>query len=556
MPGISKTVAAETPAGPLDGTELTRIVQSGASKRTTLGEIAALYRTPLTTKGDLLGYDTSINRIPVGPDGDYALIPDSTQMLGLKWDGPFTRVSTLADTSSGSNGAGLVGFAYSLTYTAGTIGAWLKNLATSVGGSFIKTIATGTGAVARTIEDILRDFGLSKNFGVDMTGAVDSTTALSNFITAGGGDLRPFGSIVKTTSSLSLDVSLAQLQAKRLTWNATGIMGAALNVFSSQAYPLNDRLNGTSVIEGIAFVGNNTAGSIAVQIGSATYTNNNEITFRNCSFSNFETLVKFIANSWRVYFENCKFFNCNSTGSGFFINFPSGISANAGEVMTFTNCTFYDPLTAGTDLYLYSGQWVFDKCSFGGGITRIHAVSNAVVTINGCNMELQNTSASGFRMLYAQGTSTVNINGGTIVMNGGGTTWTYAPLQIDDTAVCNISGLTCPNPNAQMTFSADTQKNLVQGTSPYISARGVNMLPSVNMMLNVGLSSALSVLYNGDASQTGTNGWTGTGLTNNAGTGPALVSVTAAVSVLPERSTLNERFTIVGGIESSAAKVA
>lgn len=40
--------------------------------------------TNLTTKGDLLGYDTANNRIPVGTDGQ-VLTADSTQALGLKW---------------------------------------------------------------------------------------------------------------------------------------------------------------------------------------------------------------------------------------------------------------------------------------------------------------------------------------------------------------------------------------------------------------------------------------------------------------------------------------
>lgn len=37
-----------------------------------------------TTKGDLLGFDTVSNRIPVGTDGQ-VLTADSAQALGLKW---------------------------------------------------------------------------------------------------------------------------------------------------------------------------------------------------------------------------------------------------------------------------------------------------------------------------------------------------------------------------------------------------------------------------------------------------------------------------------------
>lgn len=42
---------------------------------------------PLTTKGDVLGFDTAIARIPIGAN-DTVLTADSTQALGLKWASP------------------------------------------------------------------------------------------------------------------------------------------------------------------------------------------------------------------------------------------------------------------------------------------------------------------------------------------------------------------------------------------------------------------------------------------------------------------------------------
>lgn len=43
--------------------------------------------THATTKGDLVGFDTAIDRVPVGADGK-VLTADSTQALGLKWATP------------------------------------------------------------------------------------------------------------------------------------------------------------------------------------------------------------------------------------------------------------------------------------------------------------------------------------------------------------------------------------------------------------------------------------------------------------------------------------
>ncbi len=48
--------------------------------------------SPLTTKGDLYGYDTGNTRFPVGSDAK-VVFSDSTQTLGLNYDYPFPDVS-------------------------------------------------------------------------------------------------------------------------------------------------------------------------------------------------------------------------------------------------------------------------------------------------------------------------------------------------------------------------------------------------------------------------------------------------------------------------------
>ena len=58
----------------------------------------------LTTKGDILGYDTGLNRLAVGTD-DQVLIADSGEALGVKWGAvPSVTVPTFtwADTASGA----------------------------------------------------------------------------------------------------------------------------------------------------------------------------------------------------------------------------------------------------------------------------------------------------------------------------------------------------------------------------------------------------------------------------------------------------------------------
>jgi len=54
---------------------------------------------PLTTKGDLFGYDTANARVPIGTNGQ-VLTADSTQALGLKWATSSSGGMTLLSTTS------------------------------------------------------------------------------------------------------------------------------------------------------------------------------------------------------------------------------------------------------------------------------------------------------------------------------------------------------------------------------------------------------------------------------------------------------------------------
>lgn len=379
--------------------------------------------------------------------------------------------------------------------------------------TYTNSLAGGT---IRTGQDKFADWESVKDFtGIDVSGVIDSSVGFAAFITAGGG-LIPYKSVLAVSTPQILDISTTSLTSRRTVLNYTGV-GSCLTVYSSTAYPLNDTFNTLNVIEGIAFRGSNVVGQIAVQIGDPVFTNNNEITFRNCSFSEFETILNFLANSWRVKFENCIFFHCNFNGTGKFINF-TGL-ANSGEVMTFERCAFFDPYSNSGDLVLTGGQWIFDKCSFGGGLVRMVLTAGAVTTLNACNFEYQGNNITVSRMIIVSGASTLNINGGAFILNAGSITWTVAPLQIDDTSVCNLNGVTLPAPNANITYSADLQKCFIQGTSPYITVQGLQTIFSGNVTRNCAVSVKLNSIVNGDATQTAVQGWSGAGIVNSVGNG-------------------------------------
>ena len=56
-------------------------------------------QTPLTTKGDLFGFDTADARIPIGTNGQ-VLTADSTENLGLKWAAPASGALTLISSTT------------------------------------------------------------------------------------------------------------------------------------------------------------------------------------------------------------------------------------------------------------------------------------------------------------------------------------------------------------------------------------------------------------------------------------------------------------------------
>lgn len=105
---------------------------AGTYPNPTLVGSAILSALPVTTKGDILGYSTTPDRLPVGTtatetDGPYIVIPDSTVAIGLKWANGYARLLltaagyttvTLPDrkickrvkmTLQGSGASGLVG---------------------------------------------------------------------------------------------------------------------------------------------------------------------------------------------------------------------------------------------------------------------------------------------------------------------------------------------------------------------------------------------------------------------------------------------------------------
>lgn len=171
---------------------------------------------PLTTKGDLLGYDTANNRVPVGSNGQ-VLTADSTQALGVKWatlptltQQKFTSSSGTYTTPAGvryirirlvGGGGGGGGSGTSGTGTAGTSGGTTcfssaasctgTIYAQATGGSPGQASSNGTSVAGGTPTINAPAFGVS--FAGAGGGGQTVITGTGYFAPGGAGGASPFG---------------------------------------------------------------------------------------------------------------------------------------------------------------------------------------------------------------------------------------------------------------------------------------------------------------------------------------------------------------------------
>lgn len=162
-------------------------------------------QTPLTTKGDLFGFDTADARIPIGTNG-HVLTADSTQSLGLKWaaaagGGAFTLLSTTPFSGTAVN-LTTINSSYKHLYlewfglTNATANAYLDMRLNNNSGSVYNTYraigagnstgaqAEGTSTYLRTVNDNL-DRTSSNNAGnmfiYNYTSSTNYKLAVINF---------------------------------------------------------------------------------------------------------------------------------------------------------------------------------------------------------------------------------------------------------------------------------------------------------------------------------------------------------------------------------------
>jgi hypothetical protein len=134
------------------------VTQSGNTYMAVSAHTSGTFATDLATvKWVLLqiGANPAATAVPFSPTAN--ILSNTTQAAIVEVDtNSRTRDANLADTADPLKGAGLLGFNYLLSYGAGTLGKWLKDLAGGAGASFIGFLQTGVNAVTQSIQVALR----------------------------------------------------------------------------------------------------------------------------------------------------------------------------------------------------------------------------------------------------------------------------------------------------------------------------------------------------------------------------------------------------------------
>jgi len=386
------------------------------------------------------------------------------------------------------------------TIDSGVITNSKVNASAGIVSSKLAFTQAGTGAMQRTVESKLRDVVSVKDFGAVGDGVADDTAAIQAAINFGGKVCLIDNATHKVTAALNLDLSTASLIGNGSVIDGSTSSTGVLNAFSSATFVQRIQKNWTHWVEGITFKGTKTAGFLLVTVGHPTYTDNSEITFRNCSFYNAGKLVNFINNAWRVNFDHCGFESPEDN----YLYFNAG--SNAAEVMRFSHCWFVDGTTA--YIYLNEGQWFFEHCSFiGGGTGGIQVLGAAHVSLHGCNLETQPAVANQ-RMIEGYQSSHIVVDKCIIGLNGGMAN--QAPFVIQDACSLRVLNSTLPLYDADLrSETTDGRRVLVTGGSPYIVCannyvKGTGIAGRTDWAV---FSHLNNLLQNGNAEIASTTGW-------------------------------------------------
>lgn len=268
---------------------------------------------------------------------------------------------SLRDDTLAGKGAGQVGFAYALGYGAGTIGKWLKDLATSAGASFIgvNDSAGYFPGVTKTVNDVLASLGSFKKSGLLVSiDSFSSAVVAGNWspawqaahdfvesLTNGGTIIFPPGFSGQFKTAIVWNPNKVAVQGNGALMDCSAFTGASYFITLRQTITDANQRSAASRAhpwEKTIFIG---TGSAVGSVACVNVADNNPIagaywaagvSFRDSAFCNWYRDFEIGNGGFFFQADNCAFYITGGSGYDTSIYIPN--ATNSGENINLTKC--------------------------------------------------------------------------------------------------------------------------------------------------------------------------------------------------------------------------
>lgn len=363
--------------------------------------------------------------------------------------------------------------------------AQVSSLAAASGSSTIGFIASGTGAVARTVQAKLRDGVHMRDFGAVCDGVTNDIVALQAahdaIAAAGGGKL--LVSQAKLNDTFNRDGNKVAIEGDGGIWDVSSLGAGKFAVNEIQSEPdvnARPRKNMAHPVRGVLLLG--PTGATTVYGINITDTVGNAIpgiTWEKCGVAGFVEDIHFGAGSFFTVFRDCDFGN-DAAGRRSQRNWNNPASTNSGERNVFDNCRFAITTIENFNQSNGNADTVLLNCSFNTNSLRNGTLSGGSLKI--INPHIEWTGNADVRIeLIAGGNPQLVIDNATIVPGAGQNTFGF--LKVDPAILTTCATITNPmvasSSPITVPWEASGGRVLVTNDQRYAST-GYTYLPAVS----------------------------------------------------------------------------
>lgn len=238
-----------------------------------------------------------------------------------------------AQMANAVTGATLIGYTPPQTGVAGTVKSFLDAFWANTGASLVKWIQTGTGAVARTLQEKGRDFLDVRDFGAVLDGVTNDTAAFNAAMVAaaaggGRGTVRYGGGNVIVEAALQMQPGVRLLgDGKSVITQKNGANLLSLIAFGANAHG--------AMLENVLVDGNRAGNTDNVNNALISCGTSNDVTIKSCRITN-STGYLIHTSGLRATICDNRLSNSYMQAIGFYNTDGSGNAVNA-EHMVFDN---------------------------------------------------------------------------------------------------------------------------------------------------------------------------------------------------------------------------